>query len=59
MAGNFGYDVYVVSDAVATFSKIGLDGTRYSAETMHQTALASLNNEFATIIDAAELEMLM
>lgn len=50
MAGNFGYDTFVVSDATATFNKRGLAGQNYSAELIHETALASLNEEFATII---------
>ena len=50
MAGNFGFDTYIVSDATATFNKKGLEGQNYSAELIHETALASLNNEFATVI---------
>jgi nicotinamidase-related amidase len=50
MAGNFGYDTYVVYDATATFNKRGVDGKNYSAEIIHETAIASLNEEFATII---------
>jgi len=50
MAANFGYDTFLVSDATATFKKKGVDGQNYSAELIHQTALASLNEEFATII---------
>ncbi|MBC7410039.1 MAG: cysteine hydrolase [Arcicella sp.] len=50
MAGNFGFDTFVVSDATATFNKKGIDGQNYSAELIHDTALASLNEEFATII---------
>lgn len=50
MAGNFGYDTFVVSDATATFNNKGLDGQHYSAELMHDTALASLNGEFATVV---------
>jgi nicotinamidase-related amidase len=50
MAGNFGYDTFVVSDATATFNKKGTDGQNYPAELIHQTALASLNEEFATIV---------
>jgi nicotinamidase-related amidase len=55
MAGNFGYDTFVVSDASATFDKVGADGQRYSAEIIHETALASLHNEFATVIKTEEL----
>ncbi|TPG44176.1 cysteine hydrolase family protein [Flavobacterium pectinovorum] len=50
MAGNFGYETFVISDATATFNKKGLDGQNFSAELMHETALASLNEEFATVI---------
>lgn len=55
MAGNYGYDTFIVSDATATFDKIGVDGQKYSAELIHDTALASLNNEFATVIKTEEL----
>ena len=50
MAGNFGYDTFIVSDATATFNKKGIDGQNYSAELIHETALASLNEEFATVV---------
>jgi nicotinamidase-related amidase len=50
MAGNFGYETFLISDATATFNKKGLDGQNYSAELIHETALASLNEEFATIV---------
>jgi nicotinamidase-related amidase len=50
MAGNYGYETFLVMDATATFDKTGVDGQRYSAELIHETALASLNNEFATLV---------
>jgi nicotinamidase-related amidase len=50
MAGNLGYETFLVSDATATFNKKGVDGQNFSAELIHETALASLNNEFATIV---------
>jgi len=50
MAGNFGYETFLVSDATATFNKKGIDGQNYSAELIHETALASLQEEFATIV---------
>ena len=50
MAGNFGFDTFLVSDATATFNKKGLDGQNFSAELIHETALASLHGEFATIV---------
>jgi len=51
MAGNFGFETFLVADATATFSKKGISGEVYSAELIHATALASLKDEFATIID--------
>lgn len=50
MAGNFGYDTFLVSDATATFNKKGLGGQDFSADLIHETALASLNEEFATVV---------
>lgn len=55
MAGNYGYETYIVSDATATFNKIGADGQPYSAEILHATALASLHEEFATVITTEAL----
>jgi len=50
MAGNLGYDTFLVSDATATFNKKGLEGQNYPAELIHETALASLNEEFAMVV---------
>ena len=50
MAGNLGYETFLVADATATFNKKGIDGTNYPAELIHETALASLREEFATIV---------
>ena len=55
MAGNLGYETYLISDATATFDRIGINGNRYDAELIHATALASLNEEFATIWNAEKL----
>lgn len=50
MAGNFGYQTYLVEDATATFNKTGFKGQTFTAELIHETAIASLKDEFATII---------
>ncbi|MGZ5200952.1 MAG: cysteine hydrolase family protein [Telluria sp.] len=55
MAGNFGFDTFVVSDATATFERTGPDGQHFSARQMHDTALASLHREFATVVTTAEV----
>lgn len=54
MAGNLGFATYVVSDATAAFDRVGPDGARYDAETVHGVSLASLHDEFATVVTAAE-----
>lgn len=48
-AENRGFEVYVVADATATFSRT-LGDTEFDAETIHRTALAQLQGEFAEIV---------
>lgn len=55
MAANPGFETLVISDATATFERTGPNGTRYSAEQMHDIALASLNGEFAAVVDTEQL----
>ena len=50
MAGNLGFTAWIVADATACFERIGPDGRRFSAELMHDAALASLHGEFATVV---------
>ena len=55
MAGNFGYETYLISDATATFDRIGINGEKYDSETIHLTTLANLNEEFATVMNYEKL----
>ena len=48
-ASDLGFDVTVVADATATHARTASDGTRISAETIHQVNLASLQDEFCNI----------
>lgn len=50
MAGNLGFETYVVDDATAAFDQTGHDGHYYPAETVHAVALANLHGEFATVV---------
>ncbi len=50
MAGNLGFKTYVVEDATATFDLKGHDGNTYPAAQVHTMALASLHQEFATVL---------
>jgi len=54
MAGNLGFETWFVSDATATFDRTAPDGERIPAETMHRTALASLDGEFAEVVTSEE-----
>ena len=55
MAGNLGFTTFVVSDATAAFARPALDGTTRSAEAVHSAALSDLHQEFATVVDTAEI----
>lgn len=49
MAGNLGFETWFVSDATATHARGGFD-----AETIHRTALASIDDEFCEVLDSRE-----
>jgi len=49
MAGDLGFRAVVVADATAAHEVRSYDGALHSAETVHELALASLHQEFATI----------
>lgn len=51
MAGNLGFDTWVVSDATAAFDRVGPSGIRHPAEDVHAMALSDLHGEFATVVD--------
>lgn len=55
MAGNLGFRTFLVEDACATHERTGPDGTWFSAEQMHATAVASLHGEFATVTNTAAM----
>lgn len=50
MAGNLGFETYVVSDATATFARAGADGRVRSADEVHNAALGDLQGEFAEVV---------
>lgn len=54
MAGNLGYDTYLVPDACATSNRIGRDGVDHDPEIVHDMAVASMNGEFCTAISTAD-----
>lgn len=55
MAGNLGFITYLVSDATATFDRMGPDGKLYTADEIHNMTMVNLNEEFATVIHTESL----
>jgi nicotinamidase-related amidase len=52
MAGNLGFEVELVEDATATFDRVNVQGKPLSAEEIHNIHMASLHNEFCTVVKA-------
>lgn len=55
MSGNLGFTTFLVSDATAAFEITDQNGTYFSPEDIHQTELATLHKEFATILTTNEM----
>ena len=55
MAGNYGYETYLISDATAAFDRLGINGEKYDSELIHLTTLANLNDEFAVVWNSEKL----
>jgi nicotinamidase-related amidase len=55
MSGNLGFDTYLISDATAAFGLKDQNDNYYDAETIHNISLATLNDEFATILTTNQL----
>ncbi|MGE6628856.1 cysteine hydrolase family protein [Bacillus sp. NPDC077027] len=50
MSGNLGFETYLISDATAAFGMTDQNDTYYDPETIHRVSLATLHNEFATVM---------
>ena len=55
MAGNYGYDTVVVSDATAAFRSKGLNGEMIPAQLVHDVSLATLDMEFAEVLSTRDI----
>ena len=58
MAGNMGYDTYLVPDACSTTNRIGFDGVDRDPESLHAATVGNLHGEFCTAVslqDALDL----
>lgn len=59
MSGNLGFDTYLISDATAAFGMKGPNDIYYNAEEIHAISLATLHEEFATILTTKEMMRIM
>jgi nicotinamidase-related amidase len=59
MAGNMGYDTYLVPDGCATTNRVGPDGIDHDPETVHQLSVASLHGEFCTALSPSDASALI
>jgi nicotinamidase-related amidase len=55
MSGNLGFNTYLISDATAAFGLKDQNDRYYDAETIHNISLATLHDEFATILTTEQL----
>ncbi len=53
MAGNLGFETYLVQDACFTFDRTDWSGRHHTAQEVHDMSLANLNGEYCTVVDAA------
>jgi len=54
MAGNLGFDTYLVEDACATTNRVGPDGVDHDPDLVHRLSVASLHGEFCTAISTKD-----
>lgn len=59
MAGNLGFDSYLVHDGCAATNRIGPDGVDHDPELVHQMTVANLHGEFCTAISGADARRLL
>ncbi|MBN2091526.1 cysteine hydrolase [candidate division KSB1 bacterium] len=55
MAGNLGFETFVVADGTATFGRKDYNGVFRTAEEVHAMSLANMDQEYATIVTTEEV----
>lgn len=53
MAGNLGFETYLVADACFTFARRDFHGRLRTADEVHSMSLANLQDEYCTVLDTA------
>jgi nicotinamidase-related amidase len=54
MAGNLGFQTYLVADACFTFARRDFQGRLRTAEEVHSMSLANLHGEYCTVINTSD-----
>jgi len=55
MSGNLGFTTYLISGATAAFGLNDQNNNYIDSETIHNISLATLHEEFATVLTTEEL----
>ena len=55
MAGNLGFETYLIEDACFTFARPDYGGRVWSAQEVHSLSLANLHGEYCTVVKAGDL----
>jgi nicotinamidase-related amidase len=55
MAGNLGFQTYLVADACFTFARRDFHGRLRTADEVHSMSLANLHDEYCTVLDTASV----
>jgi len=55
MAGNLGFDTYLVEDACFTFGRADYRGVARTADEIHAMSLANLDGEYCRVVTTADL----
>jgi isochorismate hydrolase len=59
MAGNLGFDTFLIEDASFTFARPDYAGRLRSADEVHAMSLANLAGEYCTVLTTGELLTLL
>jgi nicotinamidase-related amidase len=59
MAGNLGFDTYLVADACATTNRVSYDGIDRDPNLVHDMAVTSMDGEFCTALSTPDILSLL
>ncbi len=54
MAGNLGFDTYLIEDACFTFARLDWHGRLWSADEVHALSVANMSGEYCTVLTTSQ-----